>query len=67
MALLRADVDPMVIQLMGRWKSDTMIRYLHRSTLDTSDLSARMLLGGTFVIPQHQHLPLLDAPPLGLS
>jgi hypothetical protein len=57
MALLRADVDPTVVQLMGRWQSDTMIRYLHRSTLDTSDLSARMLTGGNFVIPQHQHLP----------
>jgi hypothetical protein len=57
MALLRADVDPTIVQLMGRWKSDVMLRYLHRSTLDTSDLSARMLTGGNFVIPQHQPLP----------
>ncbi len=67
MALLRADVDPMVVQLMGRWKSDIMLRYLHRSTLDTSDLSVRMLSGGTFVIPQHQHLPLAAAPTFGPS
>lgn len=67
MALLRAGVDPMIIRLMGRWKSDIMIRYLHRSTLDTTDLSSRMLTGGTFVIPQHQHLPLVDPPPQGSS
>jgi hypothetical protein len=67
MALLRADVDPLVIRLMGRWKSDVMIRYLHRSTLDTSDLSSRMLSGGNFVIPQHQQLPADVAPLLGPS
>ena len=65
MALLRADVDPLVVRLMGRWKSDVMIQYLHRSALDTSDLSARMLTGGNFVIPQHQHLPADVAPLLG--
>jgi hypothetical protein len=67
MALLRANVDPTVVQIMGRWKSDAMIRYLHRSTLDTSDLSARMLTGGNFVIPQHQQLPANVAPALGPS
>jgi hypothetical protein len=30
-ALLCANVDPHSIQLLGRWKSDTMIRYLHVS------------------------------------
>jgi hypothetical protein len=67
MALLRADVDPMVVQLMGRWKSDVMIQYLHRSALDTSDLSSRMLTGGNFVIPQHQQLPADVALLLGPS
>jgi hypothetical protein len=28
MALLCANIDPSSIQLLGRWKSDTMIRYL---------------------------------------
>ena len=67
MALLRADVDPMVVRLMGRWKSDAMIRYLHRSALDTSDLSARMLTGGDFVLPQHQPLPADRVPLRGPS
>ena len=65
MALLRADVDPTVIRLMGRWKSDVMLQYLHRSALSTEDLSARMLTGGEFVIPQHQPLPVGGAQLLG--
>jgi len=28
MALLCANVDPNVIQLLGQWKSDTMFQYL---------------------------------------
>ena len=67
MALLRANVDPLVVRLLGRWKSDAMHQYLHRSSLDTSDLSARMLTGGEFVIPQHQHLPADVAHLLGPS
>ena len=30
-ALLCANVDPNVVQLLGRWKSDAMIRHLHVS------------------------------------
>ena len=58
MALIRANVDPFLVRMMGRWKSWTMIRYLHRSALDTADLSSKMLLGGTFVIQKQHKLPV---------
>ena len=57
MALLRAKVDPVLIRLQGRWKSWTMIRYLHRSATDTSDFATRMLEGGNYVISTHATIP----------
>jgi hypothetical protein len=57
MALLRANVDPVLIRLHGRWKSWTMIRYLHRSATDTSSFATRMIDGGTYVISAHATLP----------
>ena len=57
MALLRANVDPVLIRLQGRWKSWTMIRYLHRSATDTSGFATKMLSGGTYVISAHATLP----------
>jgi hypothetical protein len=41
MALLWSNVDPVLICLQGRWKSWTMIRYLHRSATDTSDFATK--------------------------
>ena len=43
MALFRAKVDPSEIKLMGHWKSDAMLIYLHRSALNTLDFASRML------------------------
>jgi hypothetical protein len=57
MALLRAGVDPTVIQMVGRWKSWVMIQYLHKSATQTTDLAARMMTGGLFAITAHQFLP----------
>lgn len=57
MALLRARVDPTIIRMRGRWKSWTMIQYLHRSAMDTSSFATRMLEGGNFVISKHATLP----------
>ena len=49
MALLCARVDADVIQLVGRWKSDTMLRYLHvQAPPLMSPLAAAMMRGGTF-------------------
>ncbi len=57
MALLRARVDPTVIQMVGRWKSWTMIRYLHKSATVTTDLAARMMIGGNYALTNHATLP----------
>ena len=61
MALVRARVDLSLVKLMGRWKSDVMLRYLHRSALQTADLAALMLQHGEFIIPRHQILPALPS------
>ena len=57
MALILAKIDPTLVKLMGRWKSDIMLRYLHRSALHTADFAAAMLHHGAFIIPRHQALP----------
>jgi hypothetical protein len=57
MALLRAKIDPSLIRLQGRWKSWTMLRYLHRSATHTTDFAQRMMIGGVFVLSQHATLP----------
>jgi hypothetical protein len=48
-ALLCAGIDADVIQLLGRWKSDAMLRYLRVAALaHTSNLSQQMLTAGTY-------------------
>mmetsp|Transcript_3969 Transcript_3969/g.11051 ORF Transcript_3969/g.11051 Transcript_3969/m.11051 type:complete len:258 (+) Transcript_3969:4666-5439(+) len=59
MALLCADIDPDRIRLIGRWRSDEMLRYLHvQAEPVMRDLSPRMLQGGRFAL-----LPNRDVPP----
>ena len=49
MALLCARVDADVIQLIGRWRSDAMFRYLHVQAAPlTAPLAPRMLTFGTY-------------------
>jgi hypothetical protein len=58
MALFCARVDPNLIQMVGRWRSDAMFRYLHlQATPLIGDLSHRMLTGGTFVLLPDQDVP----------
>jgi hypothetical protein len=57
MAFPRSNVDPVLIRLQGRWKSWTMIRYLHHSATNTSDFTTKMISGGTYVISEHATLP----------
>jgi hypothetical protein len=59
MALDRAQVDLRLVRRMRRWKSEVMLRYLHRSALQTVDLAALMLQHDEFIIPRHQTLPTL--------
>lgn len=57
MALLRANVDPVHIRLLGRWKSWAMLTYLHRSASRTSDYASQMLAHGHYTIASHAFLP----------
>jgi hypothetical protein len=48
-ALLCAGVDTNIIQLLGRWQSDAMIRYLHVSAAPVMrQYASRMLSAGTY-------------------
>jgi len=56
MALLCARVDTDTIRLLGRWRSDEMLRYLHVQTYPiVAPLASRMLQQGNFtLIPNQQ-------------
>ena len=52
MALLVAKVDPDIIQILGRWRSDEMFRYLHLSAEPImKDFAAKMLNADYTVAP----------------
>jgi hypothetical protein len=58
MSLLCAKVDTDLICLLGRWRSDEMLRYLHVQTFPiVAPLAAQML--------QHSHYSLMPNHPLG--
>lgn len=49
MALLCQSVDPNIIRLLGRWRSDEMFRYLHLQAEPLMHgFAKRMLLGGNY-------------------
>ncbi len=54
-ALLLAKVDPDVIRLIGRWRSDEMLRYLHVQAYPLmKNYAQQMLSAGTYtLIPSH--------------
>jgi hypothetical protein len=56
MALLCANVDTDRIRLLGRWRSDEMLRYLHvQAEPLMRNFSSLMLTGGHFtLIPNHE-------------
>ena len=57
-ALLCANVDSDVIRLLGRWRSDEMLRYLHvQAAPIMRDFSRRMLQGGNFTLIPNQLVP----------
>jgi hypothetical protein len=55
MALLLAQVNPNVIRLIGRWRSDKMLRYLHVQAYPLmKDYARKMLSAGQYnLIPNH--------------
>ena len=59
MALLCANVDTDRIRLIGRWRSDEMLRYLHvQAEPIMRNFSSQMLAGGDYtLLPNHAALP----------
>ena len=56
-ALLVANVDPDVIRLLGRWRSDKMLRYLHVSAEPVMRHFATQLLQAEYTLAPHQFVP----------
>jgi hypothetical protein len=58
MALLCARVDPLLVQLIGRWKSDAMLHYLYTCKQPTCmTLPPTCSWGGEFKLVPNQTLP----------
>ena len=63
MALLCGQVDSNIIQLVGRWRSDEMLRYLHLQAYPLMmHLAPSMVRGGQFRMLSHQTLPPVVLP-----
>ena len=57
-ALLLAKVDTDIIRLIGRWRSDEMLRYLHVQAAPLmSDYARRMLQAGHYTLIPNQLVP----------
>ena len=56
--MLCARIDPNVIQLIGRWRSQAMFRYLHLQAAPLiHNISLQMLTGGVFDLVPNADLP----------
>ena len=67
MALLCAGIDSDIIRLVGRWKSDEMLRYLHVQALPhTTALAHDMVRHGAFSLLPHQPIAPAAAPLLAM-
>ena len=49
--------DPDVIRLLGRWRSDEMLRYLHLSAEPVMQSFASKMLGAEYTLAPHQLVP----------
>lgn len=57
-ALLLANIDTDIIRLIGRWRSDEMLRYLHVQAAPLmANYAARMLQAGQYTIIPNQMVP----------
>ena len=57
-ALLLGRVDTDIISLIGRWRSDEMLRYLHVQAYPLmKDYSRKMLNAGDYTLIPNQHVP----------
>ena len=58
-ALLNARVDPNIISLIGRWRSDEMLRYLTCQNRELmKDYARNMLTSGTYSLIPNQLVPM---------
>lgn len=63
MALLCGKVDTSIIQLVGRWRSDVMLRYLHlQAGALMSTLAQTILQAGSFHLVPGQEVPAAAIP-----
>jgi hypothetical protein len=61
MALLCGKVDKNLIQMLGGWYSDAMIRYLHMQTQPiVQHFAAKIYNNGTYSFLPDETVPLLD-------
>jgi len=59
MALLCANVDTDRIRLLGRWRSDEMLRYLHvQADPVVAPIASAMLRNGHFTLLPNQPFPV---------
>ena len=58
MALLVSNVDPDIIQLLGRWRSDEMFRYLHLTADPIMKDFACKMLHADYTLAPSQLVPL---------
>ena len=59
MALLCSSVDNDIISLIGRWKSDEMLRYLHvQAEPITRKFSKPMIIHGNYNLLPHNEVPI---------
>ena len=57
MASLWTGVDPLIIRMVGHWKSWAMVCYLHQTATTACDLATWMLKSGNFAIATCPALP----------
>ena len=56
MDILMVRVDPYTIRMVGRWRSDTILRYLHTTANSfTEGLLAKMFKHGTYALIPPPH------------
>jgi hypothetical protein len=61
MALLNAEVDHDVLQMIGRWHGDAMMRYLHAQCLPAmKGFARRMFNNGTYSFQPDETVPIRD-------
>ena len=58
MALLVSKVDPDIIRLLGRWRSDEMLRYLHLSAEPVMRDFAKRMLQAEYNMTPSQLVPM---------